>query len=268
LGRALKASRGVPVVAIGRGSNIVISDRGWQGVAVRLPASRWSWIKEPEPELAGGVRAGGSTSLPLLANWAARRGLSGVEFLVAVPGSVGGAIRMNAGAHGREIKDCLVRASVLDLERLETSDLTAGDLDLSYRHSCLTERHLVLEATLGLEHAQVERVRAKMESYRRHRAETQPGAIQNAGSVFKNPPDEHAGRLVEAAGLKGFRVGGASVSDLHANFFVAENGATAQDVYDLVHAVRARVLQEFGVELVPEVRFVGEFETRGREVTA
>jgi UDP-N-acetylmuramate dehydrogenase len=268
LGKALKASHGVPVVAIGRGSNIVISDRGFQGVAVRLPASRWSWITDPEPELTGGVRAGGSTSLPLLANWAARRGLTGVEFLVAVPGSVGGAVRMNAGAHGREIKDCLVRANVFDLDRLETSDRTAGDLDFSYRHSSLTERHLVLEATLGLEGAEVERVRAKMESYRRHRAETQPGAIQNAGSVFKNPPDEHAGRLVEAAGLKGFRIGGASVSDLHANFFVADNGASAQDVYDLVHAVRARVRQEFGVDLVPEIRFVGAFETRGREVSA
>jgi UDP-N-acetylmuramate dehydrogenase len=269
LGRALKTSPGgVPVVAIGRGSNIVVSDHGWAGVAVRLPASRWSWITEPEPDDTPGVRAGGATSLPLLANWAARRGLSGVEFLVAVPGSVGGAVRMNAGAHGREIKDCLARARVFDLGRLETIDRRVGDLDFSYRHSRLTERHLVLDATLALEPAGVERVRAKMESYRRHRAETQPGAIQNAGSVFRNPPGDHAGRLVEAAGLKGFGIGGASVSDLHANFFVAENGASAQDVYDLVHAVRARVREEFGVDLVPEVKFVGDFDSNVGEDTA
>jgi UDP-N-acetylmuramate dehydrogenase len=269
LGRALTADHeAVPVLAIGRGSNIVVSDRGWPGVAVRLPASRWSWITEPESDDVTGLRAGGATSLPLLANWAARRGLSGIEFLVAVPGSVGGAVRMNAGAHGREIKDCLVSARIFDLERLETSDRTPSDLDLTYRHSGLSERHLVLEATLALENVGVEGVRTKMESYRRHRAETQPGAIQNAGSVFKNPPGEHAGRLVEAAGLKGFRIGGASVSDLHANFFVAENGASAQDVYDLVHAVRARVKQELGVDLVPEVKFVGQFETSDRESTS
>jgi UDP-N-acetylmuramate dehydrogenase len=103
-------------------------------------------------------------------------------------------------------------------------------------------------------------VKERMESYRRHRAETQPGALQNAGSVFKNPSGDHAGRLVEAAGLKGFRVGGAAVSELHANFFVADDGARAQDVFDLVHEVRTRVADLFGIDLEPEIRFIGEFE--------
>jgi UDP-N-acetylmuramate dehydrogenase len=264
LGEALKA-RGpgrIPVLAVGRGSNLVISDQGWPGVVIRLPGPAWSWISEAEDLGAVGLRAGGSTSLPLLANWAARRGLAGVEFLVAIPGSVGGAVRMNAGAHGRALEDCLVCARIFDLDRLEIQKRRTETLGFSYRHSNLSERHLVLDATLGLERAGIDEVRRRMESYRRHRAETQPGALQNAGSVFKNPSGDYAGRLVEAAGLKGFRIGGVSVSDLHANFFVATNGASAQDVYDLVQSVRARVRAEFGVDLVPEIRFVGEFEER------
>jgi UDP-N-acetylmuramate dehydrogenase len=258
LGAMLKSAGGsTPVLVLGRGSNTVISDRGWPGVVVRLPAAQWSWIAAAEGD--GRLSAGAATSLPLVANWAARRGLSGAEFLVAIPGSIGGAVRMNAGAHGRQMGDCLVSARVFDLDRLQTEDHAAELFRFSYRHSNLTARQIVLDATLRLEPADVEWVRDRMESYRRHRAVTQPGAVQNAGSVFKNPAGDHAGRLVEAAGLKGFRVGGAAVAQLHANFFVADEGATAQDVYDLVGTVRARVKDEFGVDLTPEIRFVGEF---------
>jgi UDP-N-acetylmuramate dehydrogenase len=259
LGSALRAGgASVPPLVIGRGSNLVISDRGWPGVAIRLPGARWSWIQGAEDP--SGLRAGASTSLPLLANWSARRGLAGAEFLVAVPGSVGGAIKMNAGAHGREVKDCLLSATVFDLELLETSERPAIALGYSYRGSNIADDILVLEARFALTPSDPAEVRSRMESYRRHRAETQPGAVQNAGSVFKNPPGDHAGRLVEAVGLKGLSVGGAAVSNLHANFFIADDNATAQDVYDLVHIVRARVLQEHGVKLEPEIRFVGEFE--------
>jgi UDP-N-acetylmuramate dehydrogenase len=258
LGKRNGEPGGIPVLALGRGSNLVISDAGWPGVVIRLPAAAWSWISEPETSDVG-VRAGASTSLPLVANWAARRGLAGAEFLVAIPGSVGGAVRMNAGAHGRAIADCLESARVFDVDRLVIHTRPAGALDLSYRRSNLSDGELVLEATLRLESAAIDEVRERMDRYRRHRSETQPGAVQNAGSVFKNPPGDHAGRLVEAAGLKGFRIGGASVSELHANFFVASNGATSQDVYDLVTSVRARVNAAFGVDLVPEIRFVGEF---------
>lgn len=261
LADALEAADEIPVLTLGRGSNLVISDRGWPGVVIRLPGACWSWIESAEHDDVTGLRSGAATSLPLLANWAARRGLAGIEFLVAVPGSVGGAVKMNAGAHGREIKDCLVTVQVFDLMRFQTEDRGRDALGLSYRHSRLSERELVLEATLALEPAGVEEVRDRMDSYRRHRAQTQPGAVQNAGSVFKNPPGDHAGRLVEAAGLKGFRIGGAAVSDLHANFFVAGDDATAQDVFELVHAVRAQVNERFGVELEPEIRFAGEFQT-------
>lgn len=245
----------IEILAIGRGSNLVISDQGWPGVAVRLGAG-FSYV---EPA-AGGLKAGGATALGLLANWAARRGLAGMEFTIAIPGSVGGAVVMNAGAHGRAIKDSLRSASIFDLKAATLEQRWAPELDLSYRHSNVGDTDLVLGATFDLAEAEPATVKERMESYRKHRAETQPGAVQNAGSVFRNPPGDHAGRLVEATGLKGFRVGGARVSELHANFFIAGEGSTAQDVHDLVGEVARRVRDAKGIDLVPEIRFVGTFE--------
>ena len=247
------------VLVLGRGSNIVISDEGFPGIVIRLGA-RFSGITGRED--ANGLVAGGSAPLPTLANWAARRGLAGLEFLISIPGSVGGAVRMNAGAHQREVSDALTSVRLFDLDQLRVDVRDAETLGFRYRGSDLTDRHVVLHATFDLQPADAEDVRLRMETFRRHRAATQPGALQNAGSTFKNPPGDFAGRLVEAAGLKGFGIGGASVSTLHANFFMASEGATAQDVYDLVHEVRARVLERSGVELQPEVRFVGRFKSR------
>lgn len=265
LGHAIEDLRGegirIPVLSIGRGSNLVVSDEGWSGVALRLGGEGFSWV-EALPNNTNGLTAGAGTPLPLLANWAARRGLAGVEFLIAIPGSVGGAVRMNAGAHGREIVDCLRTAQILNIQTLELVERRVEALGYAYRTSNLTEDDVVMRAELHLEHEDPEVVKARMEGYRQHRAATQPGALQNAGSVFKNPPGDYAGRLVEAAGLKGFRVGGAAVSELHANFFVASAGARAQDVFNLVHEVRRRVMETFGVELVPEIRFVGAFDAR------
>ena len=250
-----------PVLAMGRGSNVVVSDRGFRGIVVRLGMT-FSWIAPAETTDGPieGMTAGASTPLPMLANWAARRGLTGMEFAIAIPGSVGGGIRMNAGAHGGEMADTLTSVRLFDLDDLAIATRQAGELGLEYRRSGLGERQIVLDATFSLTSADRSEIRDRMETYRRHRAETQPGAVQNAGSVFKNPPGDAAGRLVEAAGLKGFRVGGAAVSDLHANFFVAEDGSASQDVFELVHAVKARVKEAFGVDLEPEIRFVGEFD--------
>jgi len=265
LGHALRQLRAeglhVPVLSIGRGSNLVVSDSGWPGLVLRLAGDGFSRIESTEDGSAG-LSAGAGTPLPLLANWAARRGLGGVEFMIAIPGSVGGAVRMNAGAHGREMVDCLTSALIFNLDSAELLERDVVSLGYAYRTSNLTEEDIVLKATLHLRHDDPDAVRARMEAYRRHRAETQPGALQNAGSVFKNPPGDHAGRLVDAAGLKGFRIGGAAVSDLHANFFVASAGARAQDVYDLVHEVRRRVEDAFGIELTPEIKFAGRFEVR------
>ena len=257
---AIMAEIDAPVLPMGRGSNVVVSDRGYPGIVLRLGVS-FSWI---EPLLDGGsvvgMTAGASTPLPLVANWAARRSLAGMEFAVAIPGSVGGGVRMNAGAHGQEIGSTLRSVRLFDLTAPGLRTVDVAELGLAYRRSGVAESQVVLDATFELEPADESEIRDRMESYRRHRAETQPGAVQNAGSVFKNPPGDSAGRLVEAVGLKGFRVGGAAVSDLHANFFVADTGARAQDVFELVHAVRERVRAAFGIELEPEIRFVGDFD--------
>jgi UDP-N-acetylmuramate dehydrogenase len=246
----------VPVLVLGRGSNLVISDSGFPGIVIRLGMS-FSWIRADGPD---GMVAGSATPLPMLANWAARRGLAGVEFAIAIPGSVGGGIFMNAGAHGGEMADVLRSVTVYDLGSNGLKQLEAAELGLVYRHSELTERQVVLEASFELERDEEATVRSRMDGYRKHRAETQPGALQNAGSTFKNPDGDSAGRLVEAAGLKGHRIGGVSVSELHANFFIAEEGSTSQQVFDLVHDVRRLVAERMGVELQPEVRFVGAFE--------
>ncbi|MGH2809081.1 MAG: UDP-N-acetylmuramate dehydrogenase [Actinomycetota bacterium] len=259
------AGEHVPLLPMGRGSNMVISDQGFDGIVIRL-GMKFAWIraKAGDGAAATGMIAGASTSLPLLANWAARRSLTGMEFAVAIPGSVGGGVRMNAGAHGTEISDTLESVQLFDLVEHRIATLGAGDLGLSYRRSNLTSDQVVLDATFDLTPGDEADIRDSMETYRRHRVETQPGALQNAGSVFKNPEGDWAGRLVEAAGLKGFRVGTVAVSELHANFFVAEDGGRAQDVYDLVYLVRARVQELFGVDLEPEIRFVGMFEAPER----
>ena len=264
LGAVLRAEQGeVPVLPLGRGSNLVVSDGGFPGVVVRLGKAFGGvtgW--DPEGAPASGVVSGGATSLPQLANFAARRGLAGLEWAVGVPGSVGGGVRMNAGAHGKEIAQALASVNVWRIDRSSFDSLSVSDLGYEYRRSDLTERDIVTRAWFHLTPDAPEAIKARTDDYRRHRALTQPGALQNAGSVFKNPPGDHAGRLVDEAGLKGFAVGGASVSDLHANFFIASEGATAQDVFDLVAEIRVRVKERFGVELEPEIRFVGAFVER------
>jgi len=255
LSRAMAVEEGIEVLPLGRGSNLVVADDGFRGVVVRL-GPRFSSLSGEGAALVAGAAA----PMPQVANRAARRGLAGMEFAVAIPGSVGGGVRMNAGAHGGQVADHLGAATIFDLATGAREDRPAGSLGFSYRHSNLTDRDLVVAVRWDLPQDEPEEIKLRTEANRKHRAETQPGAVQNAGSVFKNPPGDHAGRLVEAAGLKGFRVGGASVSELHANFFIAGEGSTARDVYELVHEVRTRVLDAFGVELETEIRFVGRFE--------
>jgi UDP-N-acetylmuramate dehydrogenase len=262
--RAVDAGAEIPVLVLGRGSNMVISDAGWPGLALRL--GQPFAALEPLDDDPAGMDVGAGKPLPLVANWAARRALAGMEWAVGVPGSIGGAVRMNAGAHGSDLAASLVWAKVLHLDRDTIEERSGDQLELSYRHSNLTDREVVVSARLRLSPEPREEIRARMDSFRRHRAATQPGALQNAGSTFKNPEGDSAGRLVEAAGLKGWRVGGASVSEVHANFFMADDTATAQDVFDLIHDVRRKVNDAFGVELTPEVTFVGPFAPHEIEV--
>jgi UDP-N-acetylmuramate dehydrogenase len=259
------------LLVIGRGSNLLMSDAGFSGLVVVLEGDfeAVELPDQPPPGLraegAGDtesfVRAGGAVPLPVLARRTAAAGLAGLEFYVGIPGSVGGAVRMNAGGHGRETVEVLRRAWVLDLlDRAappEASERGVDDLDLGYRHSSLAPSEVVTAAEFSVAVDDAAACEARVAEVVRWRREHQPGG-QNAGSVFRNPPGDSAGRLIDAAGLKGLRVGGAVVSDKHANFFQAEAGATARDVRDLVAEVQRRVAQATGVELVPALHVVGD----------
>lgn len=242
---------GLPMVVLGRGSNMVISDAGYDGLVIRLGAG-FSAIDHLEDRIA----AGASVSLPLLARSAVAAGRLGLEFFVGIPGSVGGAVRQNAGCHGAETVDRLIDVELVrpdgTFERVPSESL-----DLSYRHSNLGSADIVTVAWFSFRPGERSVGEARLREITRWRKEHQPGGTFNAGSVFKNPPGDAAGRLIDAAGLKGLEVGGASVSMKHANFFVATPDATAADVHELVSRVRRIVAERTGVALEPEIRFVG-----------
>ncbi len=250
------------MLPVGRGSNLLVADTGFAGLglvlegefeAIDLPPDR----PAPADPGTGVVRAGGAVALPVFARRAAAAGLGGLEFYVGIPGSVGGAVRMNAGGHGRETADVLVSAEVIDLAAGDAPTVRPlAALGFGYRRSALTPTELVTAASFRVTGAAVEECEAQLAEIVRWRREHQPGG-SNAGSVFSNPPGDSAGRMIDAAGLKGLRVGGAVVSPKHANFFQAEPGATADDVRRLVLEVQRRVLDATGVQLVPELRMVG-----------
>ena len=244
-----------PLLVLGRGSNLIVSDAGFPGVVIRLGRE----FGHTEFNKDGTVTSGAATSMPSLARSCARAGRAGLEFLVGIPGSVGGGVRMNAGCHGSEIKERLRLARVVELKLGDISDRQPADLDMTYRRTNLRPDEIVTSATFTTDARDRETVEKVMRDIVRWRRDHQPGGTLNAGSIFKNPPGDSAGRIVDNLGLKGTRIGGASVSTKHANFFVAEEGVKAQDVYDLVWAIRRRVGIETGVWLEPEVQFVGPF---------
>lgn len=252
-----------PVLIIGRGSNLLVAEAGFPGVGLVLDGA----FEEVNVDAQSGlVRAGGATALPVLARRAAAAGVGGLEFFVGIPGSVGGAVKMNAGGHGRETSDVLVRVWLFDVFGAPDAPIgerAASDLALAYRHSNVGPAHVVVSAEVVGEPDDVASCEARIAEIVRWRREHQPGG-SNAGSIFQNPPNDSAGRLIDAAGLKGLRVGGAFVSPKHANFFQAEPGATADDVAQLVETVRERVAATMGVALVPELRMVG-FPHRDQE---
>jgi UDP-N-acetylmuramate dehydrogenase len=244
----------VPVLVVGRGSNLLVADRGFAGVGVVLTGA----FEELTIDVAAGtVFAGGAVPLPVLARRTAAAGLAGLEFFVGIPGSVGGAVRMNAGGHGRETREVLTRAWVADL-RTGTGPVerAAADLDFGYRHSSVGTTDVVARAELRGVADDPDECAHRIDEVVRWRREHQPGGA-NAGSVFRNPAGDSAGRLIDAAGLKGLRIGGARVSEKHANFFQADEGATAGDVHALVVEVQRRVHQHSGQCLRPELQMVG-----------
>jgi UDP-N-acetylmuramate dehydrogenase len=247
------ARHDLPVLVVGRGSNLLVADAGFAGVAVSL--AEWA----DGIEVRGvEVHAGSAVALPVLARRTAAAGLTGFEWAVGVPGSVGGAVRMNAGGHGSDIAACLTRAEVFDLDTRQSTWRSVESLGLRFRGSGLADNEIVLTAHLTLATGDSEASEREIAEIVRWRRENQPGG-QNAGSVFVNPiPGQlSAGELIDRVGLRGLRVGGAFVSDKHANFIQAGDGATAADVKAVIDLVRVRVATETGFELRSEVRLVG-----------
>ena len=251
----------VPWLIIGRGSNLLVADQGWPGVAVMLGRGFRGAEKAASDgdELGAAVEvlAGGAEPMPILANTVAAWHLGGLAFGVAIPGSVGGAVRMNAGAHGGQMRDVLVEAEVVRLATGTFECIAAEDLDMSYRHTALPHDAVVVRARLRLHRASHTALTGEMLEMKKWRREHQPINQPSCGSVFRNPPGDSAGRLIEASGMKGHRVGSAEVSAVHANFITVNPGATAADVYQVIQDVTEVVERRAGVHLQTEVVIVG-----------
>ncbi len=247
----------LPLLIVGRGSNLLVADAGWPGVALHL-GQRFRGVQVEGDEL----RAGAATPLPSVASRSAAAELGGLAFAVAIPGSVGGGVRMNAGAHGSELADRLLWAEVVTLAGPGAGEplrLEPGELGFGYRRSALPDAAVVTAARFGLEPASEAEVRAEIDEARRWRRDNQPVNQPNCGSVFANPPEMAAGRVVELLGMKGERAGGARVSEVHANFIVANDGARSADVLELIRRAMRRADERLGITLRTEVQLVGDF---------
>jgi UDP-N-acetylmuramate dehydrogenase len=250
----LAADAPVPTFLLGKGSDIVVADAGIGGLVIRVRADA--------VEIHGtSVRAEAGASMTAMAKRCAREGLAGFDWAISIPGSFGGAVWANAGAHDGEMADVLTEVEVFDPRDRRRRSLPASELGFAYRNSRFKHSpEVVLAGTIQLTSGDPVAITALIDEHQARRKATQPLADQNAGSVFRNPPGDHAGRLIEAAGLKGRRVGSAQVSTLHANFIVTDRGAgRAADVRALGDLVRATVLERFGVELAYEIEFVGDW---------
>ena len=239
---------------IGNGSNLLVGDKGIRGLVIEI-GSGMNDIRVEGTKIVAGAGA----LLSKVANEAAAAGLGGMEFAAGIPGSIGGAVTMNAGAYGGEMKDILESVKVIDPEGM-MHILSVEELDLSYRHSCIMEKGgIVVEATIKLEKKPEEEIRAQMADLRNRRVEKQPLEYPSAGSTFKRPEGYFAGKLIMDAGLRGYTVGGAQVSEKHCGFVINHANATAADVRQLMQDVKEKVKEQFGVELEPEVKMIGEF---------
>lgn len=250
----LLAEHGVSATVIGNGSNLLVGDGGIRGAVIEIGRQMDAVAIEGER-----ITAQAGALLSKVAQEACRSGLSGMEFAAGIPGTVGGAMVMNAGAYGGEMKDIVSSVKVLTPEggvkRLETDEM-----DFAYRHSCVAERgYLVLEASFALRREEPELIRRRMEELKQKRISRQPLEYPSAGSTFKRPEGYFAGKLIMDAGLAGFSVGGAQVSEKHCGFVINRDHGSAQDILAVIRHVQKTVKERFGVELEPEVKMLGEF---------
>ena len=234
---------------------ILVSDKGYHGAVIQI----WKNMSEVSVEDETKIRAQAGAQLSKIASCALEQSLEGFEFAAGIPGTLGGAVVMNAGAYGGELKDVLVEATVLDTEG-NVRTLKNEELELGYRHSIVKEKnYIVLEAVIELKKGSADSIKAVMDDLKEKRVSKQPLDRPSAGSTFKRPEGHFAGKLIMDAGLRGFQVGGAQVSEKHCGFVVNAGGATAEDVLNLVKAVQKKVQDEFGILLETEIKFLGEF---------
>ena len=240
---------------LGKGSNVAFSDKDYEGNVINPDFNEISFIKN-----SGEVKVGSSVFLPDIARFYKDKNLINAEFLIGIPGSVGGAVKMNAGAYGWEFSDILSSVEVYNLVTKKIETLDKDDINFSYRSSSNLENKVIISATLIGTEGDPALIKSRLKENIKYRKDTQPSAIYNAGSVFKNTDQYSAGELIDKAELKGFSIDGVKVSTKHANFFVASKGANSSSLYKLVNHVKEVVDSKFGVSLQKEILFVGKFD--------
>jgi UDP-N-acetylmuramate dehydrogenase len=245
---------------LGNGSNVLISDRGISGAVLRL-AGEFKSAEWREDGRTVWLRVGAAYVVTQLVREAARKGYGGLEFAEGIPGTVGGALVMNAGAYGSEIEKVVEQVEGVTRQG-KAIRLTRAEMTFTYRDSHLPERTVVTRVEMRLYKDEAARVKSKVDELVSKRKGSQPSGFPNSGSMFRNPSGDFAGRLIEAAGLKGKRLGQSQISERHANFIVNLGGAKADDVRELMELARSEVKRQFGIELVPEVRLIGDWPSR------
>ena len=245
--------KGKQNVILGKGSNVAFSDKEFYGNVLTPKFEELTLLDNFE------IKVGSSVFLPKLSRFFKDNSLSNAEFLIGIPGTVGGAIKMNAGAYGWEFSELLKDLRCFDLETFEIEILKKEELEFSYRKSKNLDNKIILSATLTVEKGDKKIINKNLSDFNEKRKKSQPAAIYNAGSVFKNTSDYYAGELIDNAGLKGYEIDGVRVSEKHANFFVAEKGAKAISLFNLVQYVKDKVSTKFGITLEEEIIFIGDF---------
>tara|TARA_B100001250_G_scaffold414063_1_gene450471 strand:+ start:2744 stop:3598 length:855 start_codon:yes stop_codon:yes gene_type:complete len=240
---------------LGKGSNVVFSDDFYEGIIISPNFNDINYDRNLSE-----ITIGSSVFLPDLARFYKDNNLINSEFLIGIPGSVGGAVKMNAGAYGWQISDILLSVEVYNLDTNKIEILFKRDLNFAYRYSANLDKKIILSATLSATEGDPKIIKNRLKENIAYRKKTQPAGIYNAGSVFKNTEDYSAGELIDKSGLKGYSINGVKVSNKHANFFVASKGAHSSDLYKLVNHVKEIVDNKYGVSLEKEILFVGKFD--------
>jgi UDP-N-acetylmuramate dehydrogenase len=249
----------IPYVVLGFGSNILVSDKGLPGIVIIMKNAGYTPEIEPLADGRGKALVPAGASLSAFAKAVAKEGYKGTEFAAGIPGSIGGAVAMNAGAYGGEIKD-IISSAIVMTKNLEILELSKKELDLSYRNSkILRDGLFVISAEFIFEKGDAQESLAIISDLNQRRRDKQPLEYPSAGSTFKRPEGYFAGKLIDDAGLRGFTVGGAQVSEKHCGFVINKSGATSEDVFKLIEEVRKKIYEQFGVCLETEVRMLGEF---------